>query len=295
LVGVVRKGYLEVHAYSVLPTHFHLLVRSLKGELWMAMKELEEGYAQRFNVQRSRPGPLFQGRYKTVLVESAVYWETVYRYIDRNAPKAGLAQRAADYPYGSAYAYFNHKHRWLARTVVERAVAARAGPSDLPVGEFGVLPGGPLSSSLEAMVEEDLMKGVTRTRLLDDLISMDVGGIRRILEERAQSADAFGVITGVLPPEAVRRALEAVRPPHADSQMILAGLLRGLCSVTDGMIAATVGVSHSTARRRIQEHEARLLSDPAYADLCAKIGKLALESEYRPAIVEPEFAPPPEA
>jgi hypothetical protein len=57
-------------------------------------------------------------------------------------------------------------------------------------------------------------------------------------------------------------------------------------------MAAALGVSKSTARRRLEEHEARLLKDGAYAELCASVVRQATRIEYRPPIVEPVFCVP---
>ena len=61
LVGVrrvVEEGLLEVHAYCLMGTHFHMLVRSPRGELSRAMMLVQNLYARWFNRGRRRDGPL---------------------------------------------------------------------------------------------------------------------------------------------------------------------------------------------------------------------------------------------
>ena len=59
LAQQVRAGRLEIHAYSLMLTHFHLLVRSVKGELSEAMRQIQYRYSRRFNRTRMRDGSLF--------------------------------------------------------------------------------------------------------------------------------------------------------------------------------------------------------------------------------------------
>jgi len=88
LAAVVEAGWLEVHAFAILTTHFHLRVRSLCGELPRALRWLLLSYVRWFNRARKRDGSLFRGRYKARLIEDDVYWETVVRYIDLNPVRA---------------------------------------------------------------------------------------------------------------------------------------------------------------------------------------------------------------
>ncbi|NJN14734.1 MAG: hypothetical protein HC813_03755, partial [Planctomycetes bacterium] len=52
----VRAGRIEVHAYSLLQTHFHLLLRSVTGELSEAMRRIQNGYSRWFNRSRRATG-----------------------------------------------------------------------------------------------------------------------------------------------------------------------------------------------------------------------------------------------
>ena len=58
----VRRGELEVHAYCVLTTHYHLLVRS-RGKLSEGLRRVQNDYVRWFNRARRRDGPLFRGRF----------------------------------------------------------------------------------------------------------------------------------------------------------------------------------------------------------------------------------------
>src|SRR5262245_4120953 len=124
----VRRGYIEVHAYCIMTTHFHLLVRSRVGRLSAAMQQIEEMYARWFNRSRRRDGPLVRARFRSIPVTTAEHWGACVAYIDRNPVDAHIVARPTDYPYGSAAAYARAAGpRWLTRDRVEALVAGRGG------------------------------------------------------------------------------------------------------------------------------------------------------------------------
>ena len=63
MAHAVRRGQLELHAYSLLTTHVHLLVRSPGESLSEAMQRIEQRFVLRFNRLRERDGPLFRARF----------------------------------------------------------------------------------------------------------------------------------------------------------------------------------------------------------------------------------------
>ena len=125
LQALVQAGVLEVHAFALLTTHFHLLVRSVTGELPRAMHGLMLGYVRWFNRGRKRDGPLFRGRYRARLIEDEVYWATVVRYIDLNPVRARMCALPSEYPFGSARLYARPtRPSWLTTGPIDRMVAA---------------------------------------------------------------------------------------------------------------------------------------------------------------------------
>jgi REP element-mobilizing transposase RayT len=123
LARAVRAGRIEVHAYCVLSTHFHLLLRSPVGELSAGMQSIENEYVRWFNRARKRDGPLFRSRFRSKPVESLRYRERLVGYIDANAVSAGLVGTPALHPHGSARWYAQHRGPiWLTRTWIESVV-----------------------------------------------------------------------------------------------------------------------------------------------------------------------------
>lgn len=106
---------LDIFAYVLMPNHYHLLLRTQKANLSRAMQWFGTTYTQRYNRRHTRSGHLFQGRFKSILVESDAYLLRLSLYIHRNPVRAGLVERLADFPWSSyrAYAYGKSAPDWL--------------------------------------------------------------------------------------------------------------------------------------------------------------------------------------
>jgi putative transposase len=103
------KRYLvEVHAYVLMGNHIHLLMTPRQERsMSKAMQLAGQNYVQRFNVRHGRTGPLWQGRFKSCLVETDRYFLNVARYIERNPVRAGLCDSANRYRWSSVHAHLN--------------------------------------------------------------------------------------------------------------------------------------------------------------------------------------------
>lgn len=95
-----RYGF-RVHAYALMPNHYHLLVETPRGKLSLGMQHINGTYCQYFNRRHRRAGHLFQGRFKALLVERESYLLTLSRYIHQNPTKSALCPRPWDYPWSS--------------------------------------------------------------------------------------------------------------------------------------------------------------------------------------------------
>ena len=126
-----------LHAYVLMTNHVHLLVTPEdEGAAARLMKGLAQRHAQRCNKRWSRTGPLWEGRFKSSLIDSHGYAINCHRYIEENPLRAGMVRHPAEYRWSSFRANglgfpcsFLTEHRSmhsLGADPVERRVAYRA-------------------------------------------------------------------------------------------------------------------------------------------------------------------------
>jgi putative transposase len=95
----------DIHAYVLMPNHVHLLVTPAQPEnISRAMRRLGQRYVQHFNRAHARTGAMWEGRFKSIPVDSRPYLLKCQRYIEQNPVRAGLVAHPRDYPW-SSYRY----------------------------------------------------------------------------------------------------------------------------------------------------------------------------------------------
>jgi putative transposase len=91
-----------LHAYCLMTNHVHLLLTPGNERACATlMRNLGQRYVQYFNHRYERSGTLWEGRFRSCLVDSARYVLACHRYIELNPVRAGLATSAADYRWSS--------------------------------------------------------------------------------------------------------------------------------------------------------------------------------------------------
>ena len=104
---------LSVIAYCLMPNHYHFLLRPDEdGTLSRFIQRLFNSYTQAFNRQQGRSGTLFEGRAKSVLVDTEEYALHLCRYIHLNPVKAGLVVHPEEWIY-SNYLEWTERRRGI--------------------------------------------------------------------------------------------------------------------------------------------------------------------------------------
>ncbi len=88
-------------AYCLMTNHVHLAIRRGPAPLSRVMASLHSSYTQWFNRRHRRVGHLFQGRYKSFLVQEDRYLVALVRYIHLNPVRARIVEKACDYAWSS--------------------------------------------------------------------------------------------------------------------------------------------------------------------------------------------------
>ena len=97
---------IRILAYCLMPNHWHLvLYPRADGDLSKFVQRITVTHTQRYHAQirTAGYGQIYQGRYKSLPVETGQHFLTLVRYVERNAQRAGLVKRAEDWPWSSVY------------------------------------------------------------------------------------------------------------------------------------------------------------------------------------------------
>ena len=95
-----------VMAYCLMTNHVHLLTKPGTEEaLFKMMQGVTLCYTQYINRNYGRTGRLWESRYHSCIVDQEKYLWAVARYIEQNPVRAGMVEKAEDYPYSSARAH----------------------------------------------------------------------------------------------------------------------------------------------------------------------------------------------
>ncbi len=177
LSELMKEGRGQLLAWSLMPSHFHLLFRPFKMPLSTIMRRLLTGYAVWYNRRYARKGHLFQNRYKSIVVEEDPYFLELVRYIHLNPVRGGILSNLSEldrYPYTGHAVIMGHRRfscqdtndvlKWFGTSVrearrsyhgfVEARGSNREGErSCAAVGLFAVLEAGNNSRDGEKMSE----------------------------------------------------------------------------------------------------------------------------------------------
>ncbi len=97
-----KEFKVAIHAYVLMPNHLHLLASpSTVQGLAQMMQRVGRYYVPWYNAKYTRSGSLFQGRFKTSLIDAQQYFMLCSRYIESNPVRSGLVGDARDYPWSS--------------------------------------------------------------------------------------------------------------------------------------------------------------------------------------------------
>jgi putative transposase len=100
--AAAEKFDCRIHAYVLMPNHFHLLLTPLGEDgVGKLMQYVGRYYVQYFNARYDRTGTLWEGRYRATLLDPAAFLLPVSRYVELNAVRAGLVAGPDQYAWSS--------------------------------------------------------------------------------------------------------------------------------------------------------------------------------------------------
>ncbi len=164
-------GDLIVYAWSLMPNHFHLLVRTGRQPISKSMRKLLTGYVVNFNLRHKRYGHLFQNRYKSIICEEDPYLLELTRYIHLNPLRAGIVGDLKQL----------NNYRWAGHSAIMGRVKWDWQDIDIVLAYFGK--GRKAVEKYEQYVREGISLG-KRSELVGGGLIRSLGGWSQVLSFR---------------------------------------------------------------------------------------------------------------
>ncbi len=123
LAELSERFNVDVFAYVLMSNHYHLLLKTVDANLSKAMQWFGTSFTRKFNLNNHTGGHLFQGRFKSIIVENDAYLLSLSYYIHRNPLRAKIVERLGDYQW-SSYRFYGYKKKppdWLnTKTILDQ-------------------------------------------------------------------------------------------------------------------------------------------------------------------------------
>jgi len=107
------------YAYCLMDNHYHLFIKTSHSNLSQGMHYLNASYANYFAAKYKTTGPLFQGRYKSLLIDADNYALTLSCYIHLNPLRAGITKSIDEYPWSSLPDYLGQRKKELTQLNIQ--------------------------------------------------------------------------------------------------------------------------------------------------------------------------------
>ena len=132
--GIVTNGFDEIierfeckiHAFVLMPNHFHLIISTPKEDLGEIMKFFMALITRKINMNSGRTGRVFGARYHWSLIDHEHYYDCALKYVYRNPVKAKLVDSVEAYPFSTI--------RWVLNKNLENI------DLELPIGHDSLVP-----------------------------------------------------------------------------------------------------------------------------------------------------------
>lgn len=189
LADSVRESQVTLHAYCLMPNHFHLLLDGSTRQLSRCMQLLGTNYSRYYNWSTKRDGPLFRSRFHCKSVGTSEYIVGVSRYIHRNPVKRVTSAGLQRYPWSSmrCYAPGGPTFDWLSTEAILAEVGGRRAYAALVAEDFADCPADIGWAIATAAADADLPARLQAKGLDDCIAAALVEGASPALAERLRN------------------------------------------------------------------------------------------------------------
>jgi len=261
----------RLYAWVLMENHFHLLLETPLGNLNEFMRRFNITYTSFFNRRHQRVGHLYQGRYKSFLVEKENYLSALSRYIHLNPartddmkskPAKEKMKSLLDYRWSTLPGYVTGKSRWPG--VDYELVLADCG-GDHPAGRRAYRRGIWEDLTGEIDLKGNIVGGNVlgregfiqwvKEKFIDNLPARDYTGYRILkrYKSREQVQDLLSVETGL--------EWKQIEASKGDLRRLAMELLYQVGGLTGDEIGSLLGVGYSTVSQERKRLRLKMIED----------------------------------
>ena len=116
------KYTFHVYAYCLMTNHYHLFLETIQANISKIMQYINGSYTTYYNIKRKRSGHVFQGRFKSIVVDKDSYFQELSRYIHLNPVKAKIVETPNAYRWSSYAGYLGEKDLILDQNRIQQCL-----------------------------------------------------------------------------------------------------------------------------------------------------------------------------
>lgn len=198
---------IRIAAYCLMHNHFHLLVNSLEAGLSEFMQRLSSMYTRYLNMRRGADGPIFRGRFRSLLVDTEEYLDCAGRYIHRNPVDIRPVVALDEWRWSSYRHYVGNvpAPSWLTMSEIRRGTASDY--RGFVEGEFSA----PIKWAVDMALLDSVVTDEHPSRRLQRVVALAVA---------ERTGGAIGDVVSFASDDARRAALSRMRRRLASDPML---------------------------------------------------------------------------
>ena len=259
-----------MYAYCLMVNHFHLLIETQLPNISEIMHYIKGSYTIYYNIRHRRTGHLFQGRFKSIVVDQDAYFLELTRYIHLNPVYAGIVPDPAAYRWSSYRGYLGKKDEYIDKDEVKQYLGMPRGQYQRFVLEGIKKRKDPLENVYAGFLLGSV--GFIKDKLRDleiQITSDDVSHKKALREDVKVAEEIIEEVTKYYKTTIVEIKESTNRPMRA--KHVLVHVLRRLTGLSNREIGRYVGMRPSAVSRAGIMIERQLEKDKSLRRVVDKI------------------------
>lgn len=248
VVKAKERYQFYLYAYCLMSNHFHLLLETRLANISKIMHFIKGSYTTYYNIRHRRYGHLFQGRFKSIIIDKDSYFLELSRYIHLNPVRAGIVKDPLKYVWSSYRGYMGKKDDYIDIDQVRRYVGMGHRRYRRFVLDGISEPKDPLSKVYAGFLLGSV--GFIKEKLKDleiQITSEEVAHKKALRDDAARIEAIINTVTKHYQITLDELKRSKSRPMRA--RQVLIYLLRRYTGLTNRVIGAMVGMRYSAVSK----------------------------------------------